>query len=241
MIAEDARGNALVPALIPFSRPAHGVGAVEAGAPAQRAAGEGGIEREDGSLGRMRTGIGFPANSRSIWAGSRGHLARLVVDFLEGGNPLADLHSGAIDMAHVPSEAWRTERNLAGFTPFILPEPFGYLCVIYSFKNAAIAFIRDARVRRALTDAADQASMIALIYHGFSHENRIAVPVVPPTWLSAAAREGRLPVRSDKALARQELETAGWHVGPDGIRVQHGKRLEFTVFDIRRFPGAIGG
>ena len=36
-------------------------------------------------------------------------------------------------------------------------------------------------------------------------------------------------MRSDKALARQELENAGWHVGPDGVRVQAGKRLEFTV------------
>ena len=75
-------------------------------------------------------------------AGPPAHLARLVVDFLEGGNPLAELHAGAIDMAHVPPALWQTEKTRPGFTPFVLPESFGYLGVVYSFKNDAIAFIR---------------------------------------------------------------------------------------------------
>jgi peptide/nickel transport system substrate-binding protein len=164
-----------------------------------------------------------------LYGGAPAHLARLVVDFTEGGNKLADLHAGAIDMAHVPTGLWDREKHRAGFTAIAVPEPFDYQGVIYNFKNDSVAFLRDARVRRALTDAADQHSMVALVYHGFSRENRMPVPVEPPTWLSPAAREGRLPVRSDKALARRELDAAGWHPGPDGIRIKDGKRLAFSV------------
>ena len=71
--------------------------------------------------------------------------------------------------------------------------------------------------------------MINLAFRGFSHENRTVVPVVPPTWLSPAARAGTLPVRGDPALARAELDAAGWHEGADGIRAKAGKRLEFFV------------
>jgi peptide/nickel transport system substrate-binding protein len=169
----------------------------------------------------------FVPNPR--YRGPPARLARLVVDFVEGGNPLAELHAGAIDMAHVPFAVWNQEQRRPGFTAMAPQEPFGYLAVTYNFNNPADPFFRDARVRRALSDAADQKAMVALVYHGLSHENRMVVPAVPPTWLSPAALAGSLPVRSDKALATRELDAAGWQPAADGIRVRNGTRLAFTV------------
>ncbi len=163
------------------------------------------------------------------YGGQPARLARLVVDFVEGGNPLADLHAGAIDMAHVPFAVWSREQRRPGFTAITLQEPFGYLAVTYNYNNPADPFFRDARVRRALSDAADQETMVALVYHGLSHENRMVVPAMPPVWLSPAALDGSLPVRSDKDLARHELDAAGWRLAPDGIRVRDGTRLSFNV------------
>jgi peptide/nickel transport system substrate-binding protein len=165
----------------------------------------------------------------ALYGGRPPHVARLVVDFMQGGNTLAELHAGAIDMAHVPTALWDKEKIRPGFTAIALPEPFDYQAVIYNFNNDEVSFLRDARVRRALTDAADQHTMVSLVYHGFSRENRALVPVEPPSWLSPAARAGRLPVRSDKALARRELQEAGWLPGADGIRIRNGKRLAFSV------------
>ncbi len=164
-----------------------------------------------------------------MYGGPPPHVARLVVDFLEGGNPMAALHDGAIDMAHVPRALRAIEMQRPGFNTFTLPQPFGTLIVSYNFANPDIAFVRDARVRRALADAADQQTMIKIVYHGLAQEIHTVVPVQPPIWLSPAARAGTLPIRADKELARRELEDAGWRPGPDGIRVKDGKRLELTI------------
>jgi peptide/nickel transport system substrate-binding protein len=164
-----------------------------------------------------------------LYGGAPAHLARLVVEFMEGSHPLAALRSGELDMTHVPLALWDADKRLPGFKAIILPEPFGYTCVIYNFGNDAVSFIHDARVRRALTDASDQNMMVKVVYHGLSDENRVVVPVAPPTWRSPAARSGNLPVRGDKALARAELEAAGWRVGADGIRQKNGKRLAFSL------------
>jgi peptide/nickel transport system substrate-binding protein len=107
----------------------------------------------------------------------------------------------------------------------VLPEPFGYLALTFNFRNENIAFLRDARVRRALMLAADQATMVALVYHGLSHENRIPVPVAPPIWLNPAAQK----LRYDPQAARAALDEAGFRLGPDGIRAANGVRLAFSA------------
>jgi peptide/nickel transport system substrate-binding protein len=164
-----------------------------------------------------------------LYDGPPAHLARLVLDFLEGGNPLRSLQAGALDMAQVPTALWTKLRATPGFQALKLPEPFGFLALTFNFQNDSVAFFRDARVRRALTMATDQARIVRLVFHGFASENRVPVPVVPPIWLSPAARAGSLAVRYDPAAARAELNAAGYLPGPDGVRVKNGVRLEFTV------------
>jgi peptide/nickel transport system substrate-binding protein len=169
----------------------------------------------------------FTPNPR--YDGPPAHLARLVLDFLEGGSPLRSLQAGALDMAQVPTALWDKLQSAPGFHALKLPEPFGFLSMVFNFHNDSVAFLRDARVRRALTMATDQARIVRLVFHGFSHENRVPVPVVPPTWLSPAARAGSPSVRYDPAAARTELDAAGYVPGPDGVRAKNGVRLEFTV------------
>ncbi len=164
-----------------------------------------------------------------LYGGHQAGVARLVIDFLEGGSALHALRAGDVDMAQVPSALWDSVKALPGTQPIILPEPFGYLRLIFNLRNDRVAFFRDARVRRAMTDAADQKTMVDIVYRGASSENRVPIPAVPATFRSPAVRAGALPVHTDPQLARAELDEAGWRPGTDGIRARGGKRLSFTV------------
>lgn len=82
----------------------------------------------------------------------------------------------------------------------------------------------DRAVRRALTMAVDRRAMLrnvfgaygALAYGPFPH----ALPVADTT----------LPqIPYDTTRARALLDSAGWLVGSDGIRVKNGRRLEFGI------------
>jgi peptide/nickel transport system substrate-binding protein len=169
----------------------------------------------------------FTPNPR--YDGAPAHLARLVLDFQEGGSPLRSLQAGALDMAQVPTALWSKLQSMPGFYPQKLAEPFGIQEMAFNYHNDKVAFLRDARVRRALTMATDQARIVHVVYHGFGHENRVPVPPEPPTWLSPSVRAGTVSVRYDPAAARAELEAAGYLPGPDGVRTKEGVRLEFTV------------
>ncbi len=125
-----------------------------------------------------------------LYDGAPAHLARLVLDFQEGASALRSLQAGALDMAQVPTALWGRLQSSKGFYALKLPEPFGFLEMAFNFENDGVRFVRDLRVRRALTMATDQARIVRVVYHGFSHENRVPVPVEPPTWLSPGGAGG---------------------------------------------------
>jgi peptide/nickel transport system substrate-binding protein len=165
-----------------------------------------------------------------LYGGHPPGVARLVIDFLEGGSALHALRTGDVDMAQVPSLLWDSVRHLPGMQALTLPEPFGYLSLVFNLRVDHDAFFRDARVRRALTDATDQQTMIKLVYGGASSENRVPVPTTAPIYRSPAVRANQIPVRYDPALARAELDAAGWRPGPEGVREKDGLALSFTIF-----------
>ncbi len=152
-----------------------------------------------------------------------------MIDFLEGGSALHALRAGDVDMAQVPLSLWDDVRGWPGTVPVMLPEPSGYLSLAFNLHNDRVAFFQDARVRRALTDATDQKTMIDLVYHGASSENRVPVPTAPAVLRSPAVRGGAIPVRFDRALAEAELDAAGWTRQAGGVRMRGGAKLEFTI------------
>jgi peptide/nickel transport system substrate-binding protein len=164
-----------------------------------------------------------------LYGGHQPEVARLVIDFLEGGSALHALRAGDVDMAQIPSALWDDARTLPHTVAMTLPEPFGYPSLTFNLRSDSVSFLRDARVRRAITDATDQRTMIDVVFGGAAAENRVPIPADAARYRSEAVRAGRLPVRFDPALAARELEDAGWRRGADGIRVKDGKRLEFTT------------
>jgi peptide/nickel transport system substrate-binding protein len=79
--------------------------------------------------------------------------------------------------------------------------------------------VDDLRVREAVRDALNRPRMVATVLHGLgsTHDGAV-IPLDPPT-----AHDPIAPY--DPVKAKALLDAAGWHVGPDGIRVKNGARL----------------
>ena len=79
-------------------------------------------------------------------------------------------------------------------------------------------------VRRALTMAIDRAAMLHNVF------DTLGMPLYGPFPGSIAVADTTLPqIRYDTTGARALLDSAGWMVGPDGIRVKNGRRLSFGL------------
>jgi peptide/nickel transport system substrate-binding protein len=92
--------------------------------------------------------------------------------------------------------------------------------------NLRKPLLKDAAVRRAIVAAIDDDRLIETVTHGVGET---AYNTLPPT----AIGYERLPAhRYDPAAAKALLDGAGWHPGPDGIRVKNGARLALTIASI---------
>nr|WP_321983433.1 peptide ABC transporter substrate-binding protein [uncultured Lichenicoccus sp.] len=179
---------------------------------------------DDFSVGRHIVLVPNP-----LYGGIRPKIRRLVVDFLEGGNSLQALRSGEIDAGDIPFELWDLATALPNLHTVKLDGPFGYMSIILNFRSRSAPFLRDQRVRQAITLAIDQKEIIALAYHGQASPVHGPVPSAITRFLSAQARAGYPSLQYAPDKARTLLDADGWHPGPDGIRVKNGQRLQFEV------------
>jgi peptide/nickel transport system substrate-binding protein len=82
----------------------------------------------------------------------------------------------------------------------------------------------DRNVRRALTMAVDRRSMLKNVF------GSVGIPSYGPFPRSISVSDTTLPqLPYDTLKARALLDSAGWTVGPDGVRSKNGQRLEFTL------------
>ncbi len=162
--------------------------------------------------------------------GQKSHISRFVIDFLGGANPLEALQGGQLDIATIPFALLERTRHLPDFRQVTIPDAPILSSIIPNLRNPNLPFLRDVRVRQAIARAIDQKRIIAAVYHGQALEQHGFVPSSMTNFLAPALRAGRSPLDYDPAAARALLDAAGDRLGPDGIRIEGGHRLEFTVF-----------
>jgi peptide/nickel transport system substrate-binding protein len=92
----------------------------------------------------------------------------------------------------------------------------------FNEKNPIFA---DVNVRRALMYATNRPEIIEKIMHGL---DVLSETPESPT-LSWGYTSKTAHYAYDPAKARALLDAAGWHAGPDGVRVKNGQRLEFNL------------
>ncbi len=192
--------------------------------PALFAVSDGPFLLADFQVGRHLTLVPNPR-----YGGQHPHIGRLVVDFLEGGNPLQALRSGEVDAAQVPYRLWDLARTLPGLRVVPLVGPYGYAAMILNFRSRNAPFLNDRAVREAITVGIDQKEVIALAYHGQGDVIHGPVPVAMTEFLSPRAEAGYPDLDYDPAHARALLDRAGWKPGPDGVRIRDGRRLAFGI------------
>jgi peptide/nickel transport system substrate-binding protein len=103
-------------------------------------------------------------------------------------------------------------------------DSFVYDHIDFNLATGALP-IRGIQVRRAIAYATNKQEIIDKIFHG------AAIPAETdqqPT-LSWARTTDFVHYPFDPQKAEQLLDADGWKVGPDGIRVKNGQRLEFQI------------
>ena len=92
-----------------------------------------------------------------------------------------------------------------------------YTAIIFNTQRPMLG---DVRVRRALVMGMDRAAIVR--DNAFGTTQLAVADLAPFYWAFDAALH---PVPFELARAKALLDAAGWHVGPDGIRVRDGTRL----------------
>jgi len=82
----------------------------------------------------------------------------------------------------------------------------------------------DVKVRQAIEYGIDRDSLVSALYQGIGQK---AIGPLTSVMLDDPSLRAFYP--HDVARAGQLLDQAGWTPGPDGIRVSHGQRLEFSL------------
>lgn len=91
--------------------------------------------------------------------------------------------------------------------------------------NLRHPIVSDVQVRRALAYATDRNEIIQKVAHG----SAIPAETDQQPHYSWAYTNDVAHYPYDPARAKALLDADGWKVGPDGVRVKNGQRLEFTL------------
>jgi peptide/nickel transport system substrate-binding protein len=135
------------------------------------------------------------------------------------GVTLLKSHDSDLDY-NLASAQYPDVQNIAGYHNVLTPFT-QYSQLALNLKSPNLA---DVRVRRALWYALDVKRLIATITHGVETPGYTDQPSF--LW---AYNPNTVHYLFDPAKARALLDAAGWHNGPDGVRVKNGQRLTLTI------------
>ena len=137
---------------------------------------------------------------------------------------LTSIQSHAIDLwynapATLYNQASKVPDTHAILTPFDQYSAVGF--------NTARPLVSAPAVRRALAMATDRNRLIDLVSYGVNILNEGDQPKF--SWAYDATLK---PIPYDLDGAKAALDAAGWHPGPDGVRVKNGQRLRLETATI---------
>jgi peptide/nickel transport system substrate-binding protein len=108
-----------------------------------------------------------------------------------------------------------------------------YFFYINSGKHPLHPEVDNPLVKEAMAHAMDRKRMVETAYPG-SAPGASIVPPANGSWVNSALK----PETFDLKLANQELDQAGFKMGPNGIRVANGHPMSYTVLFASDLTGA---
>ncbi len=150
-------------------------------------------------------------------------IRRVLFRFLPQTQTRVDqLRSGEVHMvALVP---WDKVRELRGVPALRLNQVVGSGYEHVTLNERHFPPFADLRVRRALAHAIDRELIVRTILDG--QVRVVNGPIQPSSW---AYEPNVRQYAFDPVAARALLDSAGWALGADGVRVKDGTRLTFTL------------
>jgi peptide/nickel transport system substrate-binding protein len=145
---------------------------------------------------------------------------RIVVSFIPDSNTRAlSVLSHTSDLAQIQPNNVAAASATPGIRVVSMVQP----TLVYLHFRSDVPPFDDLHLRRALALPIDRIGLAQKTYLGQAEPaTDIVLPESPFHTVTAIPRP-------DLAAARAELEAAGWHVGPDGIRQRNGQRLSIVL------------
>ncbi|HEY1866645.1 MAG TPA: ABC transporter substrate-binding protein [Candidatus Cybelea sp.] len=133
----------------------------------------------------------------------------------------AELRSSEADLAiEIPAAVYRGVAGVDGIARQLVDAPV-YTAVLFNLQRPPLD---DVRVRQALVLGMDRAAIVRDDTYGTA---RLAVADLSPFYW--AFDPTLKPIPYDPQRAKALLDSAGWHPGPDGVRVRNGERLSLLL------------
>lgn len=133
----------------------------------------------------------------------------------------AQLQSREADLAiETTAAVYRDVAGLPGITRQLAEAP-AYTAFLFNTRRPPLD---DVRVRQALVLGMDRAAIVRDDTYGTA--SLAVADLSPYYWAFDPALH---PIPYDPQRARALLDAAGWHVGPDGVRVRNGARLSLLL------------
>ncbi|GGM93993.1 peptide ABC transporter substrate-binding protein [Lentzea pudingi] len=152
---------------------------------------------------------------------------------LSGNQAGADaLKAGKIDWQTGPvPDMKNVEKNYPGYKAITIPQN---QTALFTCSNAELGCAgpqTDPAVRRAIYHGLNREQLNALAFQDTSSEISPGFALLErdQPYISAKLRDKSAPMGADVAKATQQLESAGYAKGPDGIYAKDGKPLSLTL------------
>ena len=148
----------------------------------------------------------------------------VVFKYIPDQNTLVQqVRTREVDMAiHVGANSWPQMQNIPG-TIADSPPVYTYDHVDFNLRKPL--FAHDLPLRRALAMAIDRPGLLTKIAHNLGDLTDTALsPKISTGWT-----KDTMHYAFDLAGARKMLDTDGWKLGTEGIRVKNGTRLAFNL------------
>jgi peptide/nickel transport system substrate-binding protein len=149
-------------------------------------------------------------------------IPRIVIHFVGDENTIVNqMRAHELDwFLQASPRVYPQLRNVPGITIRLIP----FNGVDSIILNTAKPPFSDLRLRRAVALAIDKRELVDKLTYGTTIA---ATEDIPSFMWAYDPRAGT--TQRDLPVARELLDEAGWHVGPDGVRVKNGQRLSIGL------------
>lgn len=164
-----------------------------------------------------------------LYSGHQSYLDTFIMQYFASEQAeFAALKTGAIQIGFLGYTLYNAAGQLSSLKTYDW-SIFGFNYIVLNYRNPALPFMKDMKVRQALQLAINQPEMNQALYYGHAHSAYSPVPYAPQTYLSPQARATmNASIHYNPARARALLAADGWKM-TGSVLTKNGQKLAFGL------------